>query len=261
MEKKKGRPAKSKEEKEKIFPTKTKYIILNMVMAFAMTMFFSCQNNFKQVQKIGVLKLIMSHIRLPWINLGLIFFLSLTSLFIACKDPDTADEPRLLLGRWQGACLQDYESFYTQRSVIFETNRKLRHKRVIYPNEACSAENALAQVEHKGRYDYAVTFKAFVYKLDMWIDASSVAVLEASLVERLNQTNACGFDGWQLGKSYQLQLLDESCPADVWAASFRSTFIKLESNELLFASLFDAKVADMVSLEDSELRYRFNRLD
>ena len=213
------------------------------------------------VQKIGVLKLIMSRIRSSLINFGLSLFLLLTLFIVACRGKDTADEPRLLLGQWQGACLQDYESFYTQRSVIFEKNRKLRHKRVIYPNEACSAESALAKVEHKGRYEYAVTFKAFVYKLEMWIDASSVAVVDANLVGRLNQANACGFDGWQLGKSYQLQLLDESCPADVWAASFRSTFVKLESNELLFASLFDAKAADRVSLEDSELRYRFNRLD
>jgi len=203
----------------------------------------------------------MSYIRLLSINLGLIFFLSLTSLFIACKDKDTADEPRLLLGQWQGACLQGYAPFYTQRSVIFDTNRTLRHRRAIFLDDNCEPESIAGLVEYQGRYEYEVTFKPFVYKLDMWIDTSSVAIAETALAERLNQTNACGFDAWQHGKSYQLKLLDKSCPADVWANSFRSTYIKLESNELVFASLFDDQTGDIVSLEDSEQRYLFNRLD
>lgn len=35
---------------------KSSYSLFNIVIAFAMTMFFSCKNNFKEVQKIGVLQ-------------------------------------------------------------------------------------------------------------------------------------------------------------------------------------------------------------
>lgn len=189
------------------------------------------------------------------------FIVTLAILSLSCKGGESGDEPRLLLGEWRGACLQNYEFFYTRRSLVFESNRKLKHKREIFSDDSCLPENAVGKVEYIGRYEYAVTFKPYVYKLDMWVDSSSVSIADKILLELVNRKNACGFNEWELGKSYQLNLLDEGCPADLWATSYRSTYIKLKRNQLAFASLFETKPSDIVSLENPEIRYLFSRLN
>ncbi|MFW7378773.1 MAG: hypothetical protein ACOH5I_08205 [Oligoflexus sp.] len=194
-------------------------------------------------------------------NRWLVFPL-IVAVFISChsEEPVTPSSASLVDGNWQRPCQPIGGAEQSQSIELqFLYGKKFQRREHYYFDSDC--RQPAFQLTYEGRYELTVTWEAYEYLLDFWVEAGRIEGLSPAWVAQANAGLYCGKGDWELGLKDTSGLRETACPLQFLSDNYQKSLIAVTRDRLVFAAPFTPGIATDVDIDDERLDLLFVKKD